>query len=96
MAKFYPQNGYVLFADQSLHALSKKTIFSTPEIERIVNLDTVRIVFPPDYWKIYWLCTSNKNEKSYHWKPLGTNFGGPGNCKYGDWGDQADSGQAGC
>ena len=66
LAKFYPQNRYVLFAHQSLHALSKKAIFSTPEIERIVNLDAVKIVFPPDYWKIYWKLFGISRELRLH------------------------------
>ena len=54
LANYFPENRYILVAHEPYSVLSKRPTFCSPEVGRIVNLDTVDIMFPPDRGNIFW------------------------------------------
>ena len=54
LANYFPENRYILVAHESHSVLSKQPTFCSSEVRRIVNLDGVDILFPPDRGKFFW------------------------------------------
>ena len=62
LANYFPENRYILVAHEPYSVLSKQPTFCSPEVRRIVNLDAVDIMFPPDRGKYYWKVVGAKRK----------------------------------
>ena len=58
LAKHYPENRYFLLPDQSHARISQEPNFHRSDIQTVLSLDAVSVLYPP-------------NNKSFYWKLLG-------------------------
>ena len=54
ICRFYPETRCVLIAHDSYNALNKLPSFSSLEIQQIKRLDSIKVVYPPSTWHLYW------------------------------------------
>ena len=54
ICRFYPETRCVLIAHDSYNALNKLPTFSSLEIEQVKRLDSIKVVYPPSTWHLYW------------------------------------------
>ena len=54
ICRFYPETRCVLIAHDSYNALNKLPTFSSLEIQQIKRLDSIKVVYPPSTWHLYW------------------------------------------
>jgi len=54
ICRFYPETRCVLIAHDSYSALNKLPTFSSLEIEQVKRLDSIKVVYPPSTWHLYW------------------------------------------
>ena len=54
LSAYYPNNHYLLISSDSHRYLSAQKTFELEEIDRILQTKSVRALFPPERWSIYW------------------------------------------
>ena len=54
LVKHYPDNKYVLLPDQSNETASQELMLHTLDIEKVLNLDAVSVLYPPRNKSLYW------------------------------------------
>ena len=54
LAKYYPDNKYVLLPDQSHETARQELMPHATEIEKVLNLDAVSVLYPPRKKSLYW------------------------------------------
>ena len=54
ICRFYPETRCVLIAHASYNALNKLPTFSSLEVEQVKRLDSLKVVYPPNTWYLYW------------------------------------------
>ena len=52
--RFYPETRCVLIAHNSYNVLNKLPAFASSEVERVKRLDSIKVVYPPNNWNLYW------------------------------------------
>ena len=54
ICKFYPETRCVLIAHDKYDTLNKLPTFSSLEVEQVKRLDSLKVVYPPNTWHLYW------------------------------------------
>ena len=54
ICRFYPETRCVVIAHDSYNALNKLPTFSSLEVEQVKLLDSLKVVYPPNTWHLYW------------------------------------------
>ncbi len=54
LTEHYPGHEYVLLPDQSYERASEELTFHTSDIQKILNLDAVTVLYPPSNKSLYW------------------------------------------
>ena len=52
--RFYPETRCVLIAHDSYKVLNKLPTFSSSEVRQVRDLDSIKVVYPPNNWNLYW------------------------------------------
>ncbi len=54
ICKYYPETRCVLIAHDSYKVLNRLSTFSSSEVEQVKRSDTLKVVYPPNTWHLYW------------------------------------------